>query len=87
MQKEEKSLHDHFVVIKSLLLIGFFVMLSAVFFQDSAFAWILWILGFLIMVASIFYALKYYRCPHCRSKLDARRKVPNFCPDCGKELQ
>lgn len=86
MKKEEKTLHDHFVVIENLLLIGFLIMLSAVLFQDSTFVWILWVLGFLIASSSILYANKYYRCPHCKTKLDARRKVPNFCPNCGKEL-
>ena len=87
MKKEEKTLQDHFVVSQNLLFIGFAVMLSAILFQHTDFFWIPWGLGFLIMIASVFYSAKFFRCPHCDTKLDPRRKVPHFCPNCGKKLQ
>ena len=86
MKKDRKALQDHFVVIQNLLFVGAIVMLAAVFFQNSPLIWIPAVLGFLIMIASIVYAAKYFKCPHCSSKLDPRRKVPNFCPNCGKSL-
>ena len=86
MKKEEKTLQDHFVVSQNLLFIGFAVMLSAILFQHASFYWIPWVLGFLIMIASVVYSSRYFRCPHCDTKLDPRRKVPNFCPHCGKKL-
>ena len=84
--KPEKSLHDHYIATQNLLFTGLVIMLSAILFQNTNFFWILWVLGLLIMVSSILYAFKHYKCPHCGTKLDPRRKVPNFCPNCGKEL-
>ena len=84
--KPEKSLHDHYIAAQNLLFAGLVIMLSAILFQNTNFFWLLWFLGLLIMVSSVLYASKHYQCPHCGTKLDPRRKVPNFCPDCGKEL-
>lgn len=81
-----KNLHDHYIATQSLFFIGFIIMLSAILFQNTDFFWIPWVLGFLIMIACVLYAIKYLKCPHCGAKLDPRRKVPNFCPNCGKEL-
>ena len=86
MKKDGKTLHDHYIVIQNLLFIGLVVMLSAILFQHTKFFWILWALGLLIMLTSVLYANRYFKCPHCGTKLDPRRKVPNFCPNCGKEL-
>ena len=86
MNNKSKSLHDHFIVTQNLLFIGAGVMLSAIVFQHTAFVTILFVLGFLMMIASILYSAKYYKCPHCGTKLDPRRKVPHFCPNCGKKL-
>lgn len=86
MKKDEKNLYDHFVVSQNLMFAGFAAILSAILFQSTDFVWFLFGLGFLLMLASIFYATKYYKCPHCGTKLDPRRKVPNFCPHCGKNL-
>ena len=86
MKKEKKTLHDHFVISQNLLFIGCAVMLSAIAFQHTDFFWIPWALGFLIMIASAFYSAKFFRCPHCDTKLDPRRKVPHFCPNCGRKL-
>ena len=83
---KKKSLQEHFVVTQNLMFAGFLVMLAAILFQHTDFEIILLGLGFLIMLASVFYASKYFKCPHCETKLDPRRKVPNFCPNCGKEL-
>ena len=86
MEKKEKSLHDHFVVIQNLLVVGLVIMLSSVLFPHTDFYWILLVIGSLVMIASVVYASKHFKCPHCWTKLDPRRKVPNFCPNCGKEL-
>ena len=86
MEKEEKNLQSHLVTIQNLLFIGAIVMIVALLLPNTAFFWIVGILGFLMMIASILYSARYYKCPHCKTKLDPRRKVPNFCPNCGKEL-
>ena len=86
MKKEEKTLHDHLIICHNLLFIGGAVMLSAILFQRTALCWIAWSLGFLIMIASVFYSAKFFRCPHCDTKLDPRRKVSHFCPNCGRKL-
>lgn len=85
MEKKEKTLHDHFAVIEKMLLIGFAVMLLPVFFDSDLWTWIFMSLGFGIMVAACIYRNKYFKCPHCDSKLNVRG-VPNFCPDCGEKL-
>lgn len=86
MEKEKKTLHDHFRVIENLLFIGFIIMIIPALFPLSA-RWtgILMFLGFGVMVAAILYRNKYYKCPHCGGKLHVRG-VPHYCPDCGKEL-
>ena len=86
MEKEEKTLNDHFAVSQKLLVIGFAIMLSAILFQYTKLYWVPWVIGFLVMIASVVYAAKYFRCPHCDSKLDPRRKAPNYCPNCGEKL-
>ena len=86
MEDNKKSLHDHFVVTQNLMFAGLVIMLSAILFQSTVFVWVLWGLGLLIMMTSVLYAAKYLKCPHCETKLDLRRKVPNFCPNCGKNL-
>ena len=86
MKKEEKNLHDHRTVTHNLLFVGFVIMLSAILFQYTDFVWIPLVLGFLIMMASVLYASKYLKCPHCGNKFDPRMKVPHFCPNCGKQL-
>ena len=83
---KKKSLQEHFVVTQNLMFAGFLIMLAAILFQHTKWVIILWGIGFLVMIASVFYSNKYYKCPHCETKLDPRRKVPNFCPNCGKEL-
>lgn len=86
MEKEAKTLNDHFAVSQRLLIIGFAIMLSAILFQHTGLYWVPWVVGFLVMIASVVYAAKHFRCPYCESKLDPRRKVPNYCPNCGEKL-
>lgn len=86
MEKEEKTLQEHLVIIEWLFLIGFGIMLLPALIQSDLWTWILMFSGLGIMVAGVLYSGKYFRCPHCGSKLDPRRKVPNYCPDCGKKL-
>ena len=87
MKKEKKSLNDHFIVHQKLLVAGFFIMLSAIFFQNAAFYWFPLVLGTLVMISGVMYAARYFKCPHCGTRLDARMKAPNYCPECGKKLQ
>ena len=86
MKQGNKTLQNHLVVIHNLMFIGYVIIMASVLFQNTLFFWILAILGFLIMAASVVYASKYYKCPHCGNKLYPRMKVPNYCPNCGKEL-
>lgn len=86
MKKDQKTLQDHFIVSQNLIWIGGVIMLSSILFQHTSFFWIPWILGFLIMIASVVYSARYFKCPHCGTKLDPRRKVPNYCLNCGKSL-
>ena len=86
MKKDQKTLQDHFIVSQNLIWIGGVIMLSSILIQHTSLFWIPWILGFLIMIASVVYSARYFKCPHCGTKLDPRRKVPNYCPNCGKSL-
>lgn len=85
VNKDEKTLHDRFVVFQNLLFVGIVVILASLLFQNTVLFWIIWGLGLLIAVAAIVYRNKYFKCPHCGSKLDVRG-VPKYCPDCRKEL-
>lgn len=87
MIKNEKTLHDHLIISRNMLFVGCVVMLSAIFFQSSALFWLPWGLGFFIMIAGVLYRSKFYKCPHCGCKEISMRRVPKYCPDCGKELQ
>lgn len=86
MKKEEKTLHDHFRIMENLIFIGFIIMvIPALFPMRTLWTGILMFLGFGVMVSACIYRNKFYKCPHCGSKLNVRG-VPNYCPDCGKEL-
>ena len=86
MKKEEKTLHDHFVIMENLFFIGLVIMVIPTLFQDALWTWILMFLGFAVMVAAVIYRNKFFKCPHCGSRLNHVRGVPKYCPDCGKEL-
>lgn len=85
MEKKEKSLHEHLAVIERMFFIGFVIMMLPVFFQNDLWTGILMFLGFGIMAAACIYRNKYFKCPHCDSKLHIR-SVPRYCPDCGGKL-
>ena len=87
MKQEQKNLQQHLVMIHNLIFIGYLLIMASVLFQNTAFFWILSILGFLVISAGVVYASKYYKCPHCGNKLYPRMKVPNYCPNCGKGLK
>lgn len=86
MDKKEKTLHEHFVVIENLLFTGIALILASLLFQDTVLFWIIWGLGLLIAVSGGVYRSIYFKCPHCGGKLNVRG-MPKYCPDCGKELQ
>ena len=85
MKKDEKTLLDHFAVIERLILIGFAIMILPIFFHSALWTGILMFLGFGIMVAACIYRNRYFKCPHCGSRLNVRG-VPTYCPDCGEKL-
>jgi len=41
-------------------------------------------LGIFIMIASLFFRILTYRCPHCNAYLD--RSTGDFCPYCGRDI-
>lgn len=51
------------------------------------FLWWLMIPGFIIALVGVFLFLKYCKCPHCGHHFNARAKLPNYCPECGRELE
>lgn len=86
MKKEGKTLHDHFRIMQNLIFTGFIIMIiPALISMSGLWTGILMSLGFCVMAAACVYQHKYYKCPHCGSRLNVRG-VPNYCPDCGKKL-
>ena len=85
MEKEGKTLQEHFAIIERLLWIGFSIMMLSMFFQNALWIGMLLFLGFGVMVVACVYHNKYLKCPHCGSRLNVRG-VPNYCPDCGEKL-
>ena len=86
MKKEEKTLHDHFNIVQNLIFIGFAIMvIPAIIPMNALWTGILMFLGFGIMAAACIYQNKYYKCPHCGSKLNVRG-IPKYCPECGQKL-
>ena len=86
MDKDKKTLHDHFRIMQNLVFIGFIIMIiPALFPLNGLWTGILMFLGFGVMAVSCIYHYKYYKCPHCGGRLNVRG-VPKYCPDCGKEL-
>ena len=84
--KQEKTLHHHFNIVQNLIFIGFAIMvIPAIIRINAIWTGILMFLGFGIMAAACIYQNKYYKCPHCGSKLNVRG-IPKYCPDCGKKL-
>ena len=66
------------------LISGLVLVMIALAAQLEVLAW----LGVLIEIASVVQALVYYKCPYCKQRFGLRnRKVPNFCPECGHELE
>ena len=86
MKKENRTLQSQLVIIHNLIFIGYLIIMFSVLFQNTSLFWVIAALGFLIMSTGVVYASKYYKCPHCGNRLYPRMKVPNYCPNCGKEL-
>lgn len=85
--KKEKTIHDHFNIIQNLIFSGFIIMiLPALISMSALWTGILMFLGFGVMAAACIYHNKYYKCPHCGSKLNVRG-IPKYCPNCGKKLE
>ena len=85
MQNEEKNLHYHYAVIERLFWIGFIIMVIPVFFTSDLWTGIFLFVGFGVMVAAVIYRNKFFKCPHCDSRLNVRG-VPKHCPECGEPL-
>ena len=83
--KKHHSLQEHHDILQLLLLIGLGLILFSRLASGVGF-WLLFLLGLVVSVAAIYYRNKYYKCPHCSTKLTPLRKLPAFCPECGKDL-
>ena len=86
MEKQKKTLHEHFIMIQNLFFIGLGIMVFGAVIDTGIWTWILMAVGLLVAVAGCVYHYKYWKCPHCGNRLNVRG-VPKYCPDCGKELE
>ena len=43
-------------------------------------------LGGAMIVLGICWCFLFMKCPHCGTRFYYMRHIPNYCPDCGKEL-
>ena len=86
MEKQKKTLHEHFVVIQNLMFVGLGIMVFGAVIDTGIWTWILMTVGLLIAVAGCVYHYKFFRCPHC-GQIPHSRGLPKYCPNCGKELE
>lgn len=85
--KSEKSLHDHAVTVVNRGFIGIILLIISKYFPHPVFSLVLLATGVGLLVNAILYSRKHYKCPHCGHNLPLKRGgCPNFCPDCGKQL-
>lgn len=82
---KQHVLQEHHDMLQLLLLIGLGMILISLLASGVGF-WLLFLLGLVVSVAAIYYRNKYYKCPHCSTKLNPLLKLPEFCPECGKDL-
>ena len=78
------SLHTHAAISFIAMLAGGIVGWSAVQLSDHVNFVV--ILSLIAMIGGIVWYFIFVRCPHCGHHLNPRAAIPNFCPECGKEL-
>ena len=54
--------------------------------KTALFGNVLGAIGVMSMLAGIFQAFVYYKCPYCKKSLNIRGKKPSYCPSCGHRL-
>ena len=84
--KHAMTLHDHVLVSTILFWLGVaIVVIGGILGKPLQPHWLMWV-GLAVFLSSPLYQLLKIRCPHCGSKLLSCRTLPQYCPDCGKEL-
>ena len=68
-----------------LLVIASCIIFVAAGINDAVSNPFLWI-GLAVYLIAFWYRHRYIRCPHCGSRMKYIRQLPEYCPDCGKEL-
>ena len=85
--KQPKSVHDHVKIHMVLFWFGVaIVVVGGIFSEPLQPHWLLWV-GVAVFLSSSVYRLLIVRCPHCGSSLLSCHVLPEYCPDCGKELE
>lgn len=86
--KPEKTLHDHAIAIENRSFIGIILLFIPRFFPHPVLSLVLLIAGLGLLISTLLYSRRHYKCPHCGVPLPITRKVsPNFCYECGKKLE
>jgi len=70
-----------------LLLIGFIITGIPLFVPALTSIYVLFaVVGAIISISGIIFALKFLRCPHCGVLLNMIGLSPGYCPSCGEGL-
>jgi hypothetical protein len=83
---KKMTLNLHMRVISALYWSGIVItFIGSIISEPLNPHWLFWI-GIVVFLASPVYRLFTIRCPHCGSNLFSCKVMPEYCPDCGKEL-
>ena len=67
--------------------VGILVMALGLISESERLLAVFMIAGSVIFFAALIQACIFYRCPHCNhSLMHVRGGIPDYCPNCGKEL-
>lgn len=84
---KKMTTRDHIRIHSILFWFGVaIVVVSHIFSKPLEPHWLLWV-GVAVFLGALIYRILMVKCPYCGSGLYSCRILPEYCPDCGKELE
>lgn len=82
----ELSLKNHVIIHFTALFGGIVIgLIGCLFSSENTLHPIVWV-GLAAMAVGFVWRLVFVKCPLCGSPLFQTKRIPTYCPDCGKRM-